>query len=583
MEFALSLVRQIKPRLAAALLGFVFLCGVLEVISVWALRSLFMICLGQSIPFTDFLQRLPIGFLVNTRQHLLVTMLVGVFLFITLKNLLLVALWRKALLRLAHEQAAVACRLFERYLHAPYAAHATRSWASLNYNISAASNQLFIRLVFPALLAASELLVLCGILVYLMYRAPIITVLLVLWLGLAAQLFRLLVVKVSRRAGKERNRTAESITRLSHETMSDFRSIKLSAAEDHFVDIFRDNARTLGRHLATDRLMIQLPRFVFEPILIGGLGVLFALLFLTHASHQAVYGALTLYAAAAVRILPAVQRLLAQIHLIAFDRSILTTIAADIAQPVEDFPPCEGGRHHAPFERELRLDGVGLAYPGVAPVLRQLNLTIRPGDKIAVVGTTGVGKTSLVNLLLGFVRPSEGRILYDDDDAPPLAKLRCSAVAYVQQDPFLLDTTVLENIAFAAATDSIDEDRIWDALRRAGIDRMVRQLPNGLNTRVGENGIRFSGGERQRLALARAFYQDPAFLILDEATSQLDTATEQMILDDLFDNHAEITIVMVTHRQAAARHFHRCFRVENRTIAELSPPTVAVGPEGNPQ
>ncbi|MDR3525668.1 MAG: ABC transporter ATP-binding protein, partial [Rhizomicrobium sp.] len=223
---------------------------------------------------------------------------------------------------------------------------------------------------------------------------------------------------------------------------------------------------------------------------------------------------------------------------------------------------------HAPFEDCLQLDAVGLVYPGGARVLCAVDLTIEAGAKIAIVGKTGAGKTSLVNLILGFVEPSEGRILYDGKAGRPLARLRCSATAYVQQEPFLLDTTVLENIAFAAKAESIDEAKVWEALRRARIDDMVRSLPEGLGTRLGENGIRFSGGERQRIALARAFYRQPLFLVLDEATSQLDTATEHDIIDDLLHHRPDMTVLMVTHRPAVARQFHRVLCVESRAVAE---------------
>jgi len=429
-------------------------------------------------------------------------------------------------------------------------------------------NQLFIRLIFPMLLAVSEALVLAGILLFLLIKAPIITVLLTLWLGGTMYVFRLRSVRFSLAAGKGRDRSSERMLRLTHESLSDAKSIKLWACEVFFVDLYRKNAKDLARYLADDRFMMQLPRFVFEPTLIGGLVVLYVVLIGTHAPHWKVLANLTLYAAAAVRILPAAQRLISQMHLLAFDYSNISTIVADLEQETEKLQ--ERPRHVStpPFECFMVFDNVSLGYSSGKTVLHNVNLTIKRGDKIAIVGKTGAGKTSFINTLLGFCPPIEGRILFDDVEAAPLPRFRQSSMAYVQQDVFLLDGSIIENVAFATVTDDVDETRIWDSLRRAQLEDKMRGLPDGLNARFGENGISLSGGERQRLALARAFYQRSAFLVLDEATSQLDVATETAILTDLFEHHPEITLLVVTHRASTAKRFDRCLRVENGLVYE---------------
>jgi ABC-type multidrug transport system fused ATPase/permease subunit len=256
-------------------------------------------------------------------------------------------------------------------------------------------------------------------------------------------------------------------------------------------------------------------------------------------------------------------------HLLAFDHAGLTAIVADFEQEIETLPERPSHVHAVPFRQSLELDRVSLTYPGGTQVLHDLSLLINRGDKIAIVGKTGVGKTSLLNILLGLVQPTSGRVLFDEVEIAPLTRLRVTNMAYVQQDVFLLDGTIAENVAFATAAEDIDVARLWDSLRCAHLDEKIRNIANGVNARIGENGIGLSGGERQRLALARAFYECPSFLVLDEATSQLDLSTERAILTDLLVRHPEITLVMVTHRAVATTQFDRCLKVEKGTIVEF--------------
>ena len=569
MDIYLKIVRHLKPALAAELLGFVVFSAFLEVVSVWLLRSLFLVCLGQSSPIAALLKRLPVVLAHDAAITVLLLMLLGTFLFILVKNVIFAFVWRAVLRRLANEQAHAAWRLFEHYLRVPFAAHTKRSWSILQRNLSAVSSQLFLRLVFPTLQTFSECLVLAGIFLFLMIKAPTITVLLAVWLGGAMVAFRMRAVRASRAAGKGRDRSVERMLRLSREFMGDFKSIKLWAREDYFAGLYRNEASTLARHLADDRFMTQLPRFVFEPVLIGGLLVLYLILIGSHASQARTLGDLTLYAAAAVRILPAAQRVIGQMHLLAFDHANLAAIIADFEQPAENLPERPEHDDAAPFEQSITFDHVSFRHPGAAPVLQDVSVTINRGEKVAIVGKTGAGKTSFLNILLGFTQPTSGRVLLDGGEVAPLTRFRQTRVAYVQQDVFLLDASVAENIAFASTIEDIDAARLWDALCLAHLDLTVRSFPDGLDTKIGENGIALSGGERQRLALARAFYQNPALLVLDEATSQIDVTTEMNILTDLLERQPGITLVMVTHRPTVAERFASYLRIENGAVREV--------------
>jgi ABC-type bacteriocin/lantibiotic exporter with double-glycine peptidase domain len=243
----------------------------------------------------------------------------------------------------------------------------------------------------------------------------------------------------------------------------------------------------------------------------------------------------------------------------------LEAIWHDLAQATEPRIDRPDGPLAPAFEREIRLSDISLCYRSQAvPVLRNTTLQIIRGDRIAIAGSTGSGKTSLLNILLGLVPPDSGAVLIDGQQRHPLLHFRQRSIAFVPQDVAMLDDTIMSNVLFGS--ENYDEKRLWQSLELAALDTKVRDLPQGIHTMTGENGIKLSGGERQRLALARALYQRPTLLVLDEATSQLDLETEHSVLDSIVRHIPDLTIVMVTHRMDNARIFPRRYRLSNATL-----------------
>ncbi len=540
-----------------------------EVVSVALLRGLFLACIGQVFWGVRMVQKLLSAAPGSSPVNALLVVFAAAFAFIAGKSFLISAGWWHVMRQLAASQADMATTLFRNYLQAPYSTHAARSWSSLQHHLNVVTSQIFGRLIMPSLQAITEGFVLASIMIYLLVKAPLTTLLLGVWLGAIAYVFRRRVSRISHGIGRARDASSVQMFRMAHEVLSDFKSIKVRGTEDHFAAAFHARALTHATTTADDRYMMLLPRFLFEPVLIGGIGVLYLALNAVHASQQQIFANLTLYAAASLRILPAAQRLISQLHVMAFERTMVTEVVGLLENDFAPLPERPRVPRAVAFETAIAFENVSLSYPGKQAVLENIELEIRRGDKIAVIGKTGTGKTSFVNLLLGLVPPSSGRVLLDGAEINLLARYRESNIAYVQQDLFLFDSTIAENIAFAMAAENIDQARIWEALRRAGLEKTVRDMPKGLATKVGENGITLSGGERQRLALARAFYLSPSFLVLDEATSQLDVATETAILKGIFDTCPDMTLVVVTHRGASAERFPRQFIVAGRQVTEV--------------
>jgi ABC-type multidrug transport system fused ATPase/permease subunit len=206
------------------------------------------------------------------------------------------------------------------------------------------------------------------------------------------------------------------------------------------------------------------------------------------------------------------------------------------------------------FEREIRLEGVSFRYPSAEhDALQDVDLSIRHGKIVALVGPTGAGKSTIADIVLGLLEPTRGRVLVDDYDLAESARPWQRLIGYVPQDIYLADDTLAANVAFGYSPDEADPERIARALALAELDGLVSRLPDGVETRVGERGVRLSGGERQRLGLARALYLQPPMLVLDEATSALDNSTEARISSTFRSLHGSVTMLVIAHRLSTVR------------------------------
>lgn len=469
------------------------------------------------------------------------------------------SLWaRQALLRFCyHRYHSLSDRLFKRLLGQDYAFFLQRNSSQLIKVVVADCEAVVnkVLLGWTMLLANAVLALAIAMAVWVVQPAVALAVSLVLG-GLYVLIYQRLRRQVQH-IGQQRQRAGETHARIVQEALVGIRDVKAFSAEQQFIERQSAQAAIKAETTAEAVVLAEQPRKVVEVIAIGSALMLMLAVAVQRGEASGVLPLAALYVFAAYRLLPCAQQVYQQLVQVRFYAPTVERIQAYLAAPLaHDAAAATGGQPSVPvvatqrLRHGLSLQHVSYRYPGDArtPTLVDVSIHIRAGQAVALVGGTGAGKSTVVALLLGLLQPDQGQVLADGQ--PILAggvQAWRKRLGYVGQQIYLIDETIAANIALGHA--QIDRARVEQAARLAQLHDMVTaRLPEGYDTRVGDNGVRLSGGERQRLGLARALYGDPDILLLDEATSAIDGATEQAVMQAIWALRGSKTIVIVAHR-----------------------------------
>lgn len=311
-----------------------------------------------------------------------------------------------------------------------------------------------------------------------------------------------------------------------------------------------------------------LPRLVIETFCISGLLLVMLVLLLNGNDSREILTQMSVFAVVLMRLMPSCNRLNAAVGSIAFYKPALLAIDDNIQDFMGETTAVGTSEEFVELKREIRFKNVSYVYPETRKVIvKSVDIVFPAQQRIGLMGASGEGKSTTINLLLGLLQPTQGQILVDGKELTAEG-VRWSAVGYVPQNIFLLDGSIRENIIFS--DENGDEDKVAEVLKMVQMDDFVNSLDKGLDTQIGENGIRLSGGQRQRLGLARALYREPTLLVLDEATAALDTKTEQKIMQEIFAMPKAITIIIVTHRLSTLYGCDLVYNVENGAVREYT-------------
>jgi ATP-binding cassette, subfamily B, bacterial PglK len=472
---------------------------------------------------------------------------------------------------IAGRQVGLARHLVERYLGNQYTFHLQHNSSELIQNVMLQvhliSNHVLVSVFTIAVEALTVLVVLCAMVAVEPLLVPVVGASISV---IAFGLYRSVQQK-SLKLGEHEKACQADMIRWLQQGLGGIKEAQVIGVERFFLDSFGRAAEGLGRAEAQHRWMMLLPRYVLESLGIVALVAISLGMLLRGRPPEAVLPVLGVLAIAAVRLLPSVSRILACLTDIRHNVPPVEAIYAVASAPERFRTLSDQSVEPLVFQQELSLLDVEYRYPGAArPSLRGVTLTIRRGESIAFVGGSGAGKTTIADVLIGLLEPTAGKIEVDGKplDGDRLLGWRHS-VGYIPQQVYLCDDSVLRNIAFGIEDSKIDRARVERAIDAARLREFIESMPEGLDTFVGERGVRISGGQRQRIGIARALYLEPQVLVLDEATSALDGKTEREIVEAIERIRSERTAIIIAHRLSTVRNCDRLVFMKDGSVVQV--------------
>lgn len=446
--------------------------------------------------------------------------------------------------------------LLKRYLYAPITFHTERNSAILVRNAQTEIQTLNNSFVVQMFTLLTQLFIAPLIFITLLLVNPFVTVVSIGVLVIAVLLYNFRVVKPLSTYRDTLQATRGKQLQSLNQALGTLKELKVLEREDFFLNEYRKLMQAKVNAIIRTQFVARLNVPYLEYIALLGMMLISGLLFFSGASIETVVAMLAFYGVSMFRLKQSFGLMLDAYTAAKVNHIAVRPVYEDMTGLSE--PELKGG---APlkFEDSIRLNNVSFIYPNTDNyVLNGVNLTIRKGESIGIVGTTGAGKTTLVDVLLGVLDPVNGAVTVDGVSIAENMSGWHRMIGYVPQQIYLLDDTIRANVAFGLPVENIREEDIWDALHSAQLEEFVRSLPQGLDTIVGERGVRLSGGQRQRIGIARALYHKPSVLVMDEATSALDNKTEKDFVEALEQLWQKHTLIVIAHRPSSIR---RCDKI----------------------
>lgn len=500
--------------------------------------------------------------------------LTGIFLILVyiLKNGYLLAMKAVELRFVFNNRLELAGRLMRSYMEKPYIYHLEKNSSEVLQSVTIEVNKLY-ELILSVMELASDLLIIVMISVFLLWKDPVITLVVMALLGLCSLIYFGWMRRRTREYGRQNQFYNSRMIQAVNQAMGGIKEIKLMARESYFVRAYEENGRQYAFSLKRGQFLQYAPKYLMETVCVCGiLCVVLARLSLGTEIRELI-PQLSVFAVAAFRLLPSVNQVNHLVSSILFQMPSVDRIYEDLQKAGSASnrnSSAEDSRELSRADR-IRFQDVSFGYPGSdGEILSHAEVEIPVGSSVGFVGSSGSGKTTFADLFLGLLCPDSGGIFYGDQNIQDYKESWGRRLGYIPQNIYLADDTVRRNVAFGIPDSLIREEQVWKALRRAQLETFVKSLKEGLDTRIGEAGVRLSGGQRQRIGIARALYQEPEILVLDEATSALDTETEHAVMEAVEHLRGKCTLLMIAHRTSTLEGCDRIYRVENHGVTAIS-------------
>ncbi len=450
----------------------------------------------------------------------------------------------------------IAYRLFENYIGMPYRYFIERNSSELIKTIINEAQNLT-QLISNILFMMSEIFIIILIYSIFIYVNWKITLLLTIILTLNALFLTKTVSKIIKKQGVKREEFQKSFYNIINRAFGNFKMIKLRGKEESIKKQFEKQSYGFAKANMINQTLGNFPRLFLEAVSFSlVIFIVIYLIFKYQSNVASAFGLLSMFVLGLYRLMPSVNRILTSYNQILFYIKSLDIIHNDLIYEIEDL-----GDEEIIFNNKIELQNINFSYIENKKILKDINLTIKKGEKVAFTGESGSGKSTLIDILIGLYKPESGIIKIDNKI---LNKNRVKSwrrkIGYIPQTIYLFDGTVGENIAL---NEKIDKNRMIEVLKQANIWDFLKKHHQGLETKVGEGGVKLSGGQKQRIAIARALYSNPEILVLDEATSALDNETESKIMNEIYKVSKNKTLIIIAHRLSTIEKCDRVYKIQN--------------------
>ena len=469
-------------------------------------------------------------------------------------------------------QRKLAYRMLDCYMRQPYSFHLSHNSADLIRNVSNDTNMMFVG-ILALLQLITETLVCITLIIFLFIQDKTITIGVTVIIGLFLLFFAKGFKRYFSRIGNEDREYNAGITKWLLQSFGGIKETKILDREDFFLNNFDYNYKNYASCERKYRFLQVAPRPIMEAVCVSSLLVVVAFKLLRGTHSVYFISTLSVFAIAAFRLLPSINRVTNYMSVIMFNKPAIDAVYKDLKR-IEELENSKVMKNTAEepltLKKAIKVEKLSFKYPNAENyVLHNINFEILKNKSTAFIGPSGAGKTTLADIILGALEPTEGSVLVDDVNIQEHMSAWHKNLGYIPQSIYLMDDTIKNNIAFGINREEIDESKIWKALEQAQLKGFIKSLDKGLDTEIGEGGVRLSGGQRQRIGIARALYNDPEVLVLDEATSALDNETESAVMEAIDRLSGTKTLIIIAHRLTTIRNCDIIYEVKNEGIRKV--------------
>lgn len=564
-----------QKRKVVALLFLILIGAVLETLGVSMILPIVM-AIVEPDAFTDNKAVVMVSDLLGLEslEQFVIAMIVVLILLFVLKNAYLLFMYYVQHTFICNSQFLISRDLLRIYFNKPYEFYLNANTSDVLRTVYSDTTGVFSLLLECIQFLSEFVIAVCLGLVLLVIDFQMMVIMCFVLFGvtgLIALLFKPRMGRIGQEARVRQSRMYNSII----QSIMGIKDVKIFAKEESFLEEYENNGRKFYDLSRSQKVLGSAPRLIIESVCIGGILAYLGAMIALGQSVTSMLPQLTAFAMAAVRLMPCANRMSTYLANIAYYKPTLDFVYENVEMPQnvrEQYHARTGNgskEGKLPFQREITIAQISYRYPNSDKVIfDQADMRIPIGKSVGIVGKSGAGKSTLVDIMLGLLDAQGGQILCDGTDVLRDYAGWLHNIGYIPQTINLIDDTLRANVAFGIPREKVDENRVWEVLEEAQLTSFVKEQPDGLDTEIGERGIRMSGGQRQRLGIARALYHDPELLILDEATSALDNDTEAAIMEAINNFHGKKTMLIIAHRLKTIENCDMIFEVRDGKIIQ---------------